>query len=58
MVELEVSEVMRVPFGISRNVPIWELLVYTPAIFVRVANKGVARYGTWKKVRKMGDKGK
>jgi len=29
-----------------------------PAVFVRVANKGVAGYGTWKKVRKMGDKGK
>ena len=39
----------------SRNVPIWELLVYTPAVFVRMANKGVAGYGTWKKIRKMGD---
>jgi hypothetical protein len=28
--------------------------VYTPAVFVRVANKGVAGYGTWKKIRKMG----
>jgi len=34
-------------------------LVYTPAVFVRVANKGVAGYGTLgKKVRKMGDRGK
>jgi hypothetical protein len=32
-------------------------LVHTPAVFVRVANKGVAGYGTWKKIRKMGDKG-
>jgi hypothetical protein len=28
-----------------------------PAVFARVANKGVAGYGTWKKIRKMGDKG-
>jgi len=34
----------------SRNVPFWELLVHTPAVFVRVANKGVAGYGTWKGV--------
>jgi len=32
----------------SRNVPFWELLVHTPAVFVRVANKGVTGYGTWK----------
>jgi hypothetical protein len=37
------------------GVPFWELLVYTPAVFVRVRNKGVAGYGTWKKIRKMGD---
>jgi hypothetical protein len=30
----------------------WELLVHTPAVFVRVANKGDAGYGTWKKIRK------
>jgi hypothetical protein len=30
-------------------------LVHTPAVFVRAANKGVAGYGTWKSVRKMGD---
>jgi hypothetical protein len=28
-----------------------------PAVFVRVANKEVAGYGTWKRVRKMGDRG-
>src|SRR5216684_1220678 len=38
----------------ERRVPEWELLVYTPAVFVRVANKGVAAYGTWKSVRRMG----
>jgi len=27
----------------------------TPAVFVRVANKGVAGYGTWKCVRRMED---
>jgi hypothetical protein len=41
----------------SWHVPFWELLVHTPAVFARVANKGVAGYGTWKKIRKMGDKG-
>jgi hypothetical protein len=44
-----------VPLRQGRNVPFWELLVPTPAVFVRVANKGVAGYGTWKKIRKMGD---
>jgi hypothetical protein len=39
----------------ERWVPEWELLVHTPAVFVRVANKGVAGYGTWKKIRKIGD---
>ena len=37
----------------SRDVPFWELLVHTPAVFVRVANKGDAGYGTWKSIRKM-----
>jgi hypothetical protein len=27
-----------------------------PAVFVRVANKGLAGYGTWKSIRKMGDR--
>jgi hypothetical protein len=36
--------------------PKWEEYPYTPGVFVRVANKGVAGYGTWKKVRKMEDK--
>jgi hypothetical protein len=35
-------------------VPPWELLVHTPAVFVRVANKGVRVYGTWKSIRKTG----
>jgi hypothetical protein len=30
--------------------PEWELLVYTPAVFVRVASKGLTVYGTWKSV--------
>jgi hypothetical protein len=41
----------------SWHVPFWELLVHTPAVFVRVASKGLTGYGTWKKIRKMGDKG-
>ena len=32
----------------GEGVPIWEELVYTPAVFVRVANKGDAGYATWK----------
>jgi hypothetical protein len=36
------------------RIPEWELLVYTPAVFVRGANEGVTGYGTWKRVRKMG----
>jgi hypothetical protein len=45
-------------FAGGEAVPEWELLVHTPAVFVRVANKGVTGYGTWKRVRKMGDVGK
>jgi len=37
------------------RVPNREELVYTPAVLVRVASKGLAGYRTWKKVRKMGD---
>src|SRR5713226_633488 len=37
------------------GVPEWELLVHTPAVFVRVANKGVGVYGTWKCVWRMED---
>ena len=64
MVELEVSEVMRVPFECETECSIpagagtfhfGNCLVYTPAVFVRVASKGVAGYGTWKKIRKTGD---
>jgi len=50
------------------QVPEWELLVYTPAVFVpqnrpgsririEVASKGLTGYGTWECVRKMGDSG-
>jgi hypothetical protein len=35
------------------RVPEWELLVHTPAVFVRVTTKGVAGYGTWKNIRKI-----
>jgi len=35
--------------------PKWNCWVYTPAVFVRVANKEVTGYGTWKSVRKMED---
>jgi hypothetical protein len=34
---VEASEFMLVPF--------WEELIYTPVVFVRVANKGVTAYG-------------
>ncbi len=36
--------------------PEWELLVHTPAVFVRVANNRLTGYGTWKSVRRMGDR--
>jgi hypothetical protein len=36
-------------------VPRWEEYPHTPAVFVRVASKGLAGYGTWKSVRRMGD---
>jgi hypothetical protein len=29
-------------------------MVYTPAVFVRVRNKGLRGYGTWKSIRKNG----
>ena len=35
------------------GVPRWELLVYTPGVFVRVANAGVTGYGRWKSIRRM-----
>jgi hypothetical protein len=43
------------------RVPEWEEYPHTPGVFVRVArhggqaNKGLAIYGSWKNVRKMGD---
>jgi hypothetical protein len=36
-----------------RAVPKWEEYLHTPGVFVRVANKGVAAYRTWKCVRRM-----
>jgi hypothetical protein len=36
------------------HVPKWEEYPHTPGVFVRVANKGVVGYGTWKSVRRMG----
>jgi hypothetical protein len=32
------------------RVPNWEEYPHTPGVFVRVASKGVAGYGTWKSV--------
>jgi len=40
------------------RVPKWEEYPPTPAVFVRAAKKGLMGYGTWKSVRKMGDKAK
>ena len=40
----------------NRFEPERELLVYTPAVFVRVASKGLTGYGTWKGVRRMEDR--
>src|SRR5207245_10699136 len=31
----------------ERRVPEWELLLHTPAVFVRVANNRLTGYGTW-----------
>jgi hypothetical protein len=61
---IEVGKEERVPIAASapleargkQGEPEWELLVYTPAVFVRAANKGVTAYVTWKKIRKMGDR--
>jgi hypothetical protein len=41
----------------ARGVPEWESLVYTPAVFVRVANKGVTGYVTWKSAQRTENKG-
>jgi hypothetical protein len=35
------------------GVPEWELLVPTPAVFVRAANTGLTGYGTRKKIRNL-----
>jgi hypothetical protein len=42
----EVASVARI--FLSFAVPVWEEMMHTPAVFVRVANKGVAGYGEWK----------
>jgi hypothetical protein len=39
------------------NVPRMGRMPPTPAVFVRVANKGHRAYGTWKKIRKTVDGG-
>jgi hypothetical protein len=39
--------------GWAEAVPKREEFLHTPAVFVRVASKGVAGYGTWKCVRRM-----
>jgi hypothetical protein len=44
-----------IPLGGTPGKPKWELLVHTPAVFVRVASKGLTGYGTWKCIRKMED---
>ena len=45
------GEFRSVALGVNQNGNCW----YTPpVVFVRVASKGVAGYGTWKSVRRMG----
>ena len=34
--------------------PKWEERGYTPAVFIRVRNKGLRAYGTWKIIRSSG----
>jgi hypothetical protein len=45
------SEVARAHDEGCGTVPEWEERIYTPAVFVRVANKGLRAYGTWKSIR-------
>jgi hypothetical protein len=45
-----------VPIGDSAAVPKWEEYPHTPGVFARVANAGLTGYGTWKSVRRMGDR--
>ncbi len=56
-VEERLARECEIQLGLACGEPKWELLVHTPAVFVRVANKGVAGYGTWKNIRRMGDEG-
>ena len=41
----------------EEEVPKWEELVYTSAVFVKVANTGVTGYGTWKSAQGYEKKG-
>jgi len=43
---------LRTRILVGCSVPKWEELVYTPAVFVRVANKRLKPYATWKSIRK------
>ena len=43
---------MGVSFRVERDVPFWEQLGYTPAIFEECENTRLRRYGKWKSVRK------
>ena len=47
------GEFRSVALGVN---PEWELLVYTPPVFVRVASTGLTGYGTWKCVQRMEDR--
>jgi hypothetical protein len=38
---------------LAHSFPNWEEYAHTPALFARVANTGLAGYGTWKSVRRM-----
>jgi hypothetical protein len=42
----------------ERRVPEWEELVYTPGVFVRVANTGLTRYGKRKSAQALEKKGR
>jgi hypothetical protein len=40
-----------------RRVPIWEEYPHTPAVFVRMANKGLTAYVKWKSAEALENKG-
>ena len=54
--ELEHKRGLRVPFECNWEFSTLGIVGTHPGSFCRVPNKGVARYGTWKRIRKMGDK--